>query len=117
MDARLRRTTGLRHRRLPRMLVHNERVVHEYLMWAMCGKLRPKGKAEAEVSLQRVLFPVYAESGHLVLEGSRNFAPHTTICCANAGSATGVSTAITKGKIIVCEFESRASGQRQMLPA
>ena len=27
-----------------RMLVHNERIVHEYLMWAMCGKPRPVGK-------------------------------------------------------------------------
>jgi aspartate 4-decarboxylase len=27
-----------------RMLVHNERVVHEYLMWAMCGNPRPAGK-------------------------------------------------------------------------
>jgi aspartate 4-decarboxylase len=27
-----------------RMLVHNERVVHEYLMWAMCGKPQPAGK-------------------------------------------------------------------------
>ena len=27
-----------------RMLVHNERIVHEYLMWAMCGKPRPSGK-------------------------------------------------------------------------
>jgi aspartate 4-decarboxylase len=27
-----------------RMLVHNERIAHEYLMWAMCGKPRPKGK-------------------------------------------------------------------------
>lgn len=27
-----------------RMLVHNERVVHEYLMWAMCGEPRPTGK-------------------------------------------------------------------------
>ena len=27
-----------------RMLVHNERIVHEYLMWAMCGKPRPAGK-------------------------------------------------------------------------
>ncbi|HEX5051861.1 MAG TPA: bifunctional aspartate transaminase/aspartate 4-decarboxylase [Planctomycetota bacterium] len=27
-----------------RMLVHNERIVHEYLMWAMCGQPRPKGK-------------------------------------------------------------------------
>jgi aspartate 4-decarboxylase len=26
-----------------RMLVHNERIVHEYLMWAMCGDPRPKG--------------------------------------------------------------------------
>jgi aspartate 4-decarboxylase len=26
-----------------RMLVHNERIVHEYLMWAMCGKPRPAG--------------------------------------------------------------------------
>jgi aspartate 4-decarboxylase len=26
-----------------RMLVHNERVVHEYLMWAMCGHPRPAG--------------------------------------------------------------------------
>ncbi len=27
-----------------RMLVHNERIVHEYLMWAVCGKPRPAGK-------------------------------------------------------------------------
>jgi aspartate 4-decarboxylase len=27
-----------------RMLVHNERIVHEYLRWAMCGKPRPAGK-------------------------------------------------------------------------
>ena len=27
-----------------RMLVHNERIVHEYLMWAMCGKPRPSGR-------------------------------------------------------------------------
>ena len=24
-----------------RMLVHNERIVHEYLMWAMCGNKPP----------------------------------------------------------------------------
>src|SRR5262245_30475119 len=27
-----------------RMLVHNETIVHEYLMWAMCGSPRPAGK-------------------------------------------------------------------------
>jgi len=27
-----------------RMLVHNEQIVHEYLMWAMCGQPRPAGK-------------------------------------------------------------------------
>jgi aspartate 4-decarboxylase len=27
-----------------RMLVHNERIVHEYLMWAMCGEPIPSGK-------------------------------------------------------------------------
>jgi aspartate 4-decarboxylase len=27
-----------------RMLVHNERIVHEYLMWAMCGNPQPSGK-------------------------------------------------------------------------
>jgi len=27
-----------------RMLVHNERIAHEYLMWAMCGEPRPTGK-------------------------------------------------------------------------
>jgi aspartate 4-decarboxylase len=27
-----------------RMLVHNERIVHEYLMWAMCGKPLPSGR-------------------------------------------------------------------------
>src|SRR6476646_7269598 len=27
-----------------RRLVHNERIVHEYPMWAMCGKPRPPGK-------------------------------------------------------------------------
>jgi aspartate 4-decarboxylase len=35
-----------------RMLVHNERVVHEYLEWAMCGEPRPKGK-----------FQIYAVEG------------------------------------------------------
>src|SRR5437588_4831485 len=27
-----------------RMLVYNERIVHEYLMWAMCGEPKPAGK-------------------------------------------------------------------------
>lgn len=27
-----------------RMLVHNERITHEYLLWAMCGYPRPTGK-------------------------------------------------------------------------
>src|SRR6195256_5607180 len=27
-----------------RMLVHNERITHEYLMWAMCGNPHPAGK-------------------------------------------------------------------------
>src|SRR5436309_14607094 len=27
-----------------RMLVHNERITHEYLRWAMCGNPHPKGK-------------------------------------------------------------------------
>jgi aspartate 4-decarboxylase len=27
-----------------RMLVHNERIAHEYLLWAMCGNPRPTGK-------------------------------------------------------------------------
>ena len=27
-----------------RMLVHNERITHEYLMWAMCGDPQPAGK-------------------------------------------------------------------------
>ncbi|GAU85421.1 aspartate 4-decarboxylase [Bosea sp. BIWAKO-01] len=27
-----------------RMLVHNERIVHEYLMWAMCGNPHPSGQ-------------------------------------------------------------------------
>jgi aspartate 4-decarboxylase len=26
------------------MLVHNERITHEYLMWAVCGDPRPAGK-------------------------------------------------------------------------
>ena len=30
-----------------RMLVHNERIVHEYLMWAMCGKPRPAGQVRS----------------------------------------------------------------------
>src|SRR6201984_2551279 len=35
-----------------RMLVHNERIVHEYLMWAVCGEPRPGGK-----------FDIYAVEG------------------------------------------------------
>src|SRR6185295_3101641 len=35
-----------------RMLVHNEKIVHEYLMWAMCGNPRPKGE-----------FDIYAVEG------------------------------------------------------
>lgn len=27
-----------------RMLLHNEKIAHEYLMWAMCGEPRPAGK-------------------------------------------------------------------------
>ena len=27
-----------------RMLVHNEKIAHEYLMWAVCGEPRPSGK-------------------------------------------------------------------------
>jgi aspartate 4-decarboxylase len=34
------------------MLVHNERIVHEYLMWAMCGNPHPSGK-----------FDIYAVEG------------------------------------------------------
>jgi len=35
-----------------RMLVHNEKIVHEYLMWAVCGDPRPTGK-----------FDIYAVEG------------------------------------------------------
>lgn len=35
-----------------RMLVHNERIVHEYLMWAMCGSRKPAGR-----------FDIYAVEG------------------------------------------------------
>src|SRR6201994_3562131 len=35
-----------------RMLVHNEKIVHEYLMWAVCGEPRPSGK-----------FDIYAVEG------------------------------------------------------
>ncbi len=35
-----------------RMLVHNEKIMHEYLMWAMCGEPRPPGK-----------FDIYAVEG------------------------------------------------------
>ena len=35
-----------------RMLVHNEKIVHEYLMWAVCGDPRPSGK-----------FDIYAVEG------------------------------------------------------
>lgn len=35
-----------------RMLVHNEKIVHEYLMWAVCGDPRPAGK-----------FDIYAVEG------------------------------------------------------
>ncbi len=35
-----------------RILVHNEQIVHEYLMWAMCGDPRPAGK-----------FDIYAVEG------------------------------------------------------
>jgi len=35
-----------------RMLVHNEKIVHEYLMWAVCGEPRPTGK-----------FDIYAVEG------------------------------------------------------
>jgi aspartate 4-decarboxylase len=35
-----------------RMLVHNEKIVHEYLMWAVCGEPKPAGK-----------FDIYAVEG------------------------------------------------------
>jgi aspartate 4-decarboxylase len=59
-----------------RMLVHNERIVHEYLQWAMCGEPRPKGK-----------FDLYAVEGGTAamcylfksLKANRLLAPGDTI--------------------------------------
>ena len=33
-----------------RMLVHNERIAHEYLMWAMCGTPRPPASSTSTPS-------------------------------------------------------------------
>jgi len=43
---------GDRYPEPDRMLVHNEKVVHEYLQWAMCGSPRPEGE-----------FDIYAVEG------------------------------------------------------
>jgi aspartate 4-decarboxylase len=62
-----------------RMLVHNERITHEYLMWAMCGDPRPAGK-----------FDLYAVEGGTAamcyifktLKANRLLAPGDTIALA-----------------------------------
>jgi aspartate 4-decarboxylase len=62
-----------------RMLVHNERIVHEYLMWAVCGEPRPAGK-----------FDIYAVEGGTAamcylfksLKANRLLVPGDTIALA-----------------------------------
>ena len=69
-----------------RMLVHNERIVHEYLMWAMCGKPHPSGKFDLyaveggtaamcyifkSLKANRLLFP-----GDLIALGTPIFTPY-----------------------------------------
>ncbi|HEV8412160.1 MAG TPA: aspartate 4-decarboxylase [Bryobacteraceae bacterium] len=62
-----------------RMLVHNERITHEYLMWAMCGDPQPAGK-----------FDLYAVEGGTAamcyifktLKANRLLAPGDTIALA-----------------------------------
>ncbi len=62
-----------------RMLVHNERITHEYLMWAMCGSPRPAGK-----------FDLYAVEGGTAamcyifktLKANRLLSPGDTIALA-----------------------------------
>src|SRR5215467_5412962 len=62
-----------------RMLVHNEKIVHEYLMWAVCGEPRPKGK-----------FDIYAVEGGTAamcylfksLKANRQLVPGDTIALA-----------------------------------
>jgi aspartate 4-decarboxylase len=62
-----------------RMLVHNERITHEYLMWAMCGNPRPAGK-----------FDLYAVEGGTAamcyifktLKANRLLSPGDTIALA-----------------------------------
>lgn len=62
-----------------RMLVHNERIVHEYLMWAMCGEPRPPGQ-----------FDLYAVEGGTAamcyifksLKANRLLSPGDTIALA-----------------------------------
>jgi hypothetical protein len=51
-------------------------------------KMSPLG-AEAEVSLQRVLFPVYAESGHLMFM-SRRPSLARWLPCTNGADRTGL---------------------------
>ena len=66
-----------------RMLVHNERIVHEYLMWAMCGDPRPAGK-----------FDLYAVEGGTAamcyifksLKANRLLNPGDTIALARRSS-------------------------------
>jgi aspartate 4-decarboxylase len=62
-----------------RMLVHNERIVHEYLMWAVCGEPKPAGK-----------FDIYAVEGGTAamcylfksLKANRLLVPGDTIALA-----------------------------------
>jgi aspartate 4-decarboxylase len=62
-----------------RMLVHNERITHEYLMWAMCGSPKPAGK-----------FDLYAVEGGTAamcyifktLKANRLLSPGDTIALA-----------------------------------
>src|SRR5258705_11730810 len=69
-----------------RMLVHNERIVQEYLQWAMCGEPRPSGKFDLyaveggtaamcyifkSLKANRVLFP-----GDTIALGTPIFTPY-----------------------------------------
>jgi len=69
-----------------RMLVHAERIVHEYLMWAMCGDPAPKGKfdlfaVEGGTAAMRYLFKALKSSrllnaGDTIALGGPIFTPY-----------------------------------------
>ena len=93
-----------------RMLVHNEQIVHEYLMWAMCGEPRPSGKFDLyaveggtaamcyifkSLKANRLLFP-----GDTIALGTPIFTPYLEMTHLEDYALKVVNDRCTAGKSV-----------------